>query len=154
QGMHVAVAVGVALVRPGVVGGVALLLAAAGLAGARVGVLGSGQQVVGVDVAAAARRFAVDVFRLLGGAARFQGGHRQRVVIAIVGIFRGLVAARGRRAVGVVLDGLREPALVVVGILRDQPTRVGDAGHPAGAVVRLRGHQRGVRGGRHGGRPA
>src|SRR5438067_8500528 len=83
-----------------------LLLGVAGVAGGLVRVLQGRQQVVGVDGAAAAGSYPVDILRLLVGPARQVGLKRQNMIVAIVRELGRFVGVVGRHAVGVGLHGL------------------------------------------------
>src|SRR5205807_794037 len=100
--MHVAVLVGVLRDLAQRVVQVRLLLAGAGSAGAGVGVLDGGHQVVAGHAAAARGGHAVDVSRFLVGAARLVGAHGQDVVGPVIRVFGGHVAAGRLGAAGVV----------------------------------------------------
>src|SRR5262249_52178529 len=120
-----------------------LLLRRARAAAGLVGVTDFGQQVVGVDVAAAgAAGRRVHVLRGLEGAARQDRLEGQHVVAAVVGEFRGAVAGVRGRAVGVGGDRPDHPAGVVVLGAVDQAARVGHIVHPAGGAVAPAGAQR------------
>lgn len=137
--------------------GLALLLAGRWVAGALVGVLAGGEEVVAVDVAAAGCGDAVDPLGLLVGARRQIGLEREDVAFAVVGVLGRHVGVAGIRVAGVGLRVLGDAAQIVVGQLLFDAARVERVVHPAGAVVghvqaqdgiraRIRGAWTGIRG--------
>src|SRR5262249_32610375 len=123
---------------------VALLLAAAWVAAALVGVFHLLEQVVTVEGTAGGGGHAVDPLGLLVGAAGEVRLERQHVARAVVGVFDGLVVGRARRAIDIRFNRLgRASEVVIIGLVNDA-TRVGDRFHPPRIVVGVARHQNGV----------
>src|SRR5579884_2722630 len=152
--MHVAVAVGGLHYIAESIGQILVLLGAAGLAGAGIGMLDRRENVVAVDAAATGGGHAVEVAGLLIGAARLVGLHVGHIVVAII-IVIGADIALGRLGLaGVILDGLGQPSQIVVAVVRINAHRIMDLdiGTEGPVIVSIRADQQHRRGGRHGAR--
>ena len=130
--MHIGVAIRHSQVLAKRVDSIADLLRRTGIARCRVGILDCGQHVVGIDIAAAGDRDAIDILGSFIGPRGHVSLNGQIVVVAIKCELGGLVCVVGGSAVGVILNGFGDSPQIVIEILRHDPSGIRQCVHPAG----------------------
>src|SRR5579884_2992964 len=136
--MDVAVAVGgLHHVAQGI-GQILVLLAAAGMAGAGIGMLNHRENVIAVDAAATGGGDAVDVPGLLIRAARLVGLHIGHIVVAVVVVIGADIALGCLGLAGVILDDPGQSSQIVVVGVGINAHRIVGLDVQTGGIVRVR----------------